>query len=120
MNESIRKQLGDALRAEFKHCLRKGLVCAKCGTEGRPLAAHVAVFLNGNPGVDSRSWVPQSVSYAPARGGIAVCDLCAPPCKKCELPVLEGKIAKWLTGLPGFTPANGHCTEHMRILGFTF
>lgn len=120
MDENLRQQLGNALREEFKHRPREGKVCAKCGAEGRPLAANVAVFLDGNPGLDARSWVPQSVSYAPARGGIAVCDRCAPPCKKCQLPVLEGACAKWLKSIPGFKPANGFCTEHMRILGFTF
>lgn len=120
MNENLRQQLGDALRQEFKHRPRNGVVCAKCGAEGRPLAAHVAVFLNGNPGLEQRSWVPQATSYAPDRGAPALCDRCAPPCAKCGQPYLDRATAKWLTALPGFKPANGYCKDHIKIFGFTF
>jgi len=115
----LREQLGAALKEEFKHHESRGRVCAKCGADERRLATHVAVFLDGNPGVDPRSWVPQATSYAPARGGVAVCDGCAPPCRKCEQPVLAGATKKWLISLPGYGPANGYCSEHFRILGLT-
>lgn len=119
MDSKLLQQLGDGLREEFKHHIRAGMACAKCGAQDRPLAAHVGVFINGNPGINQRSWVPQATSYAPARGGPTICDRCAPPCKKCQLPILQGATVKWLKSFPGFRPANGFCKEHVRILGFT-
>lgn len=119
MDPKLRQQMGEMLHEEFKHHTLAGLVCAKCGAENRPLATHVATSLEGNPGLDPRAWVPQRTSYAPDRGGLALCDKCAPPCRKCQLPVVEGAIARWLKGIPAFKPANGICTKHFRILGFT-
>ena len=118
--EKLRQNLGSALREESKHHEPDGRVCAKCGAEDRPLATHVSTFLDGNPGVDPRSWVPQATSYAPDRGGIALCNKCAPPCRKCQQPVLAGATRKWLKSQPGFKLANGYCSEHIRILGLTF
>lgn len=118
--ENLRRELGSALRKEFEHHEPNGGVCAKCGAEDRPLAVHICTFLNGNPGVNPRSWVPQATSYAPDRGSIALCNKCAPPCRKCQQPILAGATKKWLMSQPGFTPANGYCSKHIRFLGFTF
>lgn len=119
MDPKLRQQLGDMLREEFKHHMHAGMVCARCGAQNRPLATHVGVFLSGNPGVDPQSWVPQATSYAPERGGVALCDRCAPPCRKCQQPVLNRAMVNWLKSLPGFSPANGFCQKHIRVLGFT-
>jgi len=92
----LRQQIRESLREEFKHHALSAVVCPKCGADARPLATHIAVSLNGSPGINPRSWVQQATSYAPDRGGLALCDKCVPPCRKCQLPVVEGATARWL------------------------
>jgi len=120
MTDNWRSRVREILLAESKHQDRPGHSCARCGATGKGLANSIAIFVEGNPGYPPTTWLALPTSYAPNRGALLICTDCAPPCKKCQQPVIAGKTKKWLVALPKVFIARGYCREHAHILGFTF
>lgn len=129
MDERLRQSLARALEASWKHRPVSGAACAICGSTSSPLALHVIQYACAAAGAAPKpaGFVAQSESLGTVRGGMPLCTACAPPCRKCGLPVATGKVRSYHEFLmrdfhsPGTPVAygNGIC-RHVRFLGLVF
>ena len=84
----VDKTLRQATLSISKHSVIEGSSCAKCG-ENRPIALYAIRCVHG---LNVRS--PEgfmritSLDKTVINGAFPLCDRCAPPCKKCGLPVM--------------------------------
>ena len=108
----FRGQLRQGLLDSYKHRVADGNACAKCGKTDAPLAFHVleASFNEGE--ALPQSFVSMSSSNGRIRGSYPICSSCAPPCKKCQVPVPTEKVLEFGSKLNAQT-GNGLCGEHI-------
>ena len=90
-----REKMRQGLLDSYKHRLEPNAHCALCGNTTHPLAFHI---LEGslNEGIQfPKGFFPMSVSNGRIRGSFPICDCCAPPCKKCKLPIPREKVLEF-------------------------
>ena len=88
MNESLRGKIRESLISSYKHKHIDGVVCYHCCKNDRA----VSFVLEKSFSEDDKlpyGFVHQSTSLGRHRGSYAFCDICAPPCKKCGLPIVN-------------------------------
>jgi len=115
MDSDLFVKLRNALREDAKHRVSSDTTCGICGSKNSRFAFHVIetsfVLYDPRPGFGS--------------GSIPVCELCAPPCKKCGLPIVTKKVMNYIKQNQPTSPevslrlGNGVCTEHIHILGLS-
>lgn len=109
MDQNVREKIRQALLESYKHREGNGDSCAICGSSKDKLAYHVIE-------VDQAGVVNGSGMLA--HGSLPVCVQCAPPCKKCGLPILTKKVRIFLKNVKGNDQAGdihaglGICHEH--------
>ncbi len=114
MNSNIRQALRNALLESYKHKAAPGTKCVICGIENSKYAFHVIEFAQYSQGghVD---------------GSYPICEKCAPPCKKCSLPVQSKLVIQFFKKLQGQNSESvsihwgvGVCSEHISLFGKRF
>lgn len=110
----LREQIRNELVESFKHRPSKdGASCALCGNASRPLAFHM-LELSINEGTHPpNGFAPMSVSRGRVRGSFPICNVCAPPCKQCQLPIPTEKVMELGYRLSAKT-GNGIC-QHIQF-----
>jgi hypothetical protein len=89
---TLREQLRKALLASYTHRFSEGTSCALCGASSRPLAFHMleaSIYGGAQP---PTGFVPMAGTPGRVRGSFPICTHCAPPCKKCGLPIPTEKV----------------------------
>lgn len=110
---SLKDQLRQGLLDSYKHRIDKDCSCAICGKTKVPLAFHV-LEAEFNEGVTlSRGFVPMSASRGRIRGSYPLCDSCAPPCRKCNLPIPTERVLDYGHNI-GASNGNGIC-QHIKF-----
>ena len=114
MNTDWRQAIRDGLLASYKHREAPGIKCAICGAEHSKYAFNVITYA-------------QSTPNGHIDGSFPICEKCAPPCKKCGLPVATKPVIQFYKRLKDQEAetisihwGTGICTKHMRIFGITF
>ena len=92
--KEARAVLAKRLHEATLHKQHDDLYCAICGKKGGNLALSVIKYTQDRNAPFPQYFVPQSASGGIVRGCFPVCDRCAPPCKKCNLPRYTDKIKK--------------------------
>lgn len=107
---NLREDLRQGLIASYKHRPADRASCALCGDRSRPLAFHI-LEASFNEGSSTPSgFVPMSASMGRLRGSFPICSKCAPPCKKCGLPIPTEKVLELGYKLKTST-GNGTCQD---------
>lgn len=88
----LREQLRSGLIESYKHRPAKGSPCALCGATARPLAFHILELSIDEGTHYPKGFVPMSASRGRVRGSFPICNVCAPPCKQCQLPLPTEKV----------------------------
>ncbi len=111
----LREQLRDSLIESSKHRAAKGgdVPCALCEVTSRPLAFHMLEVSIDEGARFPKGFVPMSASLGRVRGSFPICNVCAPPCKTCQLPIPTEKVMELGHRLPALT-GNGIC-QHMQF-----
>jgi len=114
MNSNFRQTLRDSLIQSYKHRESPGTICAICGTKDSRYAFHVIEYSE----------------YAAGNhmdGSYAICEKCAPPCKKCGLPIQTKIVIEFYKQQTSQNQQSHHlhwgvgvCDKHIRIFGITF
>ena len=92
-----KEDIRSGLIGSYRHKNSEGGSCAICRETHLPLANHaVEAYLEDDQKIPE-GFVLFSVasSWSRARGGFPVCTSCAPPCKKCGLPIRTEKVLKF-------------------------
>lgn len=113
MDFDFRKELREALLESYQHRAEPGTKCAMCGVENGRYAFHVIEFAQYTP----RGHID---------GSFPLCEKCAPPCKKCKMPIRTSSVIKFYKKrlAENFKSLSIHwgvgvCEMHMHILGIT-
>jgi hypothetical protein len=117
LHEGIREEL----LKSFKHRSTNDQCCAICGATEKPLAFHVLQYAQSEQENLPDAFVPMSASRGTIRGCFPVCDTCAPPCRKCGLPIVTKRVRvfynRTCANLPKKTHSllygNGVCKTHL-------
>lgn len=116
----FRESMANMLHDSYIHKQHDDLYCAVCGKKGGKLALHVIEYSQDQYKPLPQYFVPMSASRGIIRGSFAVCDECAPPCKRCKLPIYTDKItnffnekSKELQGNGSLRCGNGIC-QHIQ------
>jgi hypothetical protein len=118
----VRDELRAGLAEAYKHRSVDGAACAACGRASVPLALHVVEFWHPDSVTTPASFVPMSRSRGIIRGGVPVCTICCPPCRKCGLPVVTPWTRRLVTALATqnqgtrILNGNGFC-RHVHLFG---
>jgi hypothetical protein len=125
--------MGAEMSVGFRELMRMGLlesylhrhvddcVCSMCGQSGVPLAFHVIEkTISDNYGKSADAQFEQgfvlfasmSSSTGHIRGSFPLCPRCAPPCKKCNLPIDTLSVHNFAISVQG-SIALGVCREHI-------
>lgn len=114
MNADQRAVLSNMLKESYKHRGAKDTKCAICGKKNGKFAFHVIEFsiYEQNGHLD---------------GSYPLCEVCAPPCKKCGIPQINKKVKSFFAKINAEKKPNesirwgvGICTEHISLFGITF
>lgn len=92
----FRERFAKMLHDDYLHKQHDDLYCALCGKKGGKLALHVIEYTQDINEPLPKYFVPMSSSGGRIRGSFAVCDSCAPACKKCDLPIQTEKVMKFM------------------------
>ena len=86
-----RQELRAALIESYKARTVDGVHCGLCGADSRPTAFHVCDFYQSDlsPRLPCVLIGENSIGR---RWSLPVCNVCAPPCRACQLPILTGWI----------------------------
>ena len=114
MKSDFRQILRDSLTESYKHRESPGTICAICGTNRSRYAFHVIEYT-------------ESVVGGLIDGSYPICEKCAPPCKKCGLPIQTKIVIDFYKQNTSQNRQSHHlhwgvgvCTKHLRIFGITF
>lgn len=124
MDENLRRSLSTMIEAAWKHRPMNGVACAMCGATSNPIALHVIEYAQPSSASMPQGFVCQSESYGTSRGGFPICSICAPPCRKCALPVVTRGVRRFHDSLKqrlsgtdtSLSYGNGFC-QHVRLFG---
>ena len=111
LKENIRKGLIDS----YRHRITEGHSCAICRDSQLPLANHaLEAYLEDDQKIpEGFVLFSAASSWSRARGSYPVCTSCAPPCKKCGLPITTEKVLKFAHENDA-THGQGYC-QHMQF-----
>lgn len=124
MDENLRRELAKGIDEAHRHRFVEGARCAICGAEDVKVALHVIKFAAGKGEAVPDGAIPQSESFGTVRGGFPICERCAPPCPKCNLPVVKKPVKeyfesvhnKWHSSNSPINWSNGKCS-HFWLFG---
>ena len=124
MDSDWRGTIANALNESYKHRELRDVACALCGSRSKPLALHVISYAQDETAPLPPGFVPQSASRGTIRGAFPVCSTCAPPCAKCQLPIVTASVKAGFQRLYDTLDSedspvmwgNGRC-EHLRLFG---
>lgn len=110
MSDDPFADLRAGLLQSYRHRAVEGFPCSLCGRFERPLALHLVEW--SQPGEFPVLWrdliIPMSQSDTTGelctRGSFGFCDECAPPCRKCGLPVRTKAIEDFRRERQGLVP----------------
>jgi len=91
--ERLRLELRANLIHSYKARSVVGVSCGLCRADDRPLAFNICDFYQGAP-EPRLPCVPLGENSIGRRWSLPVCTVCAPPCPKCELPIVSGWIRR--------------------------
>lgn len=111
----FREQIRQELLASYKHRSGGAAACALCGSKSRPLAFHMLESSFNEGSALPNEFVPMSASMGRVRGSFPICDSCAPPCKKCRLPIPAERVME-LGHRLNATNGNGVCQDIQIVL----
>lgn len=113
---SLKNAIGEQLRESYAHSDAPGVLCARCGAAGKPLAFHVLEKNFDEHEQLPRGAVPMSVSRGRVRTSFPLCSTCAPPCRTCALPRLTDRALE-CGHVVGAQEGPGVC-EHLQLGSF--
>lgn len=87
MSEEHLEQVRQALIQESKPQKIDGAECSFCGKRNRLFSMKLVVFAHGTEKQQLSGFVATSASHGMIRGGLPVCDHCAPACKACGMAI---------------------------------
>jgi len=93
------------------HQVSDGCACAICGATARPLALHLLERSYSKDATPAKGFLVMAMSVEAVRGIFPVCDLCAPACPTCGLPVATEQVLKFKKSV-GAKNGNGVCPQH--------
>jgi hypothetical protein len=121
MSVGFRERMRKPLLESYLHRHVDDCECSMCGQSGVPLAFHVIEKTISDKYGESadapfeQGFVPfasMSSSTGYIRGSFPLCPRCAPPCKKCDLPMDTLSVHNFAISVRG-TIALGACREHI-------
>ena len=110
MDDNLRAEMSKLMNASYEHRIIDGCVCALCGRAKLPLSLNILVgaFEDGETTPDK--FVRTSTSMGYTHGGYPICNICAPTCKKCKLPIPTQKVLTYGETI-GADIGNGICRD---------
>ena len=96
--------------------------CVLCGQAGVPVSLRVIEYSHATTAEAPDSFVQQWHSGGKVCGSVPVCIACAPPCRKCSLPITTRWTVRMFRALQGryagitFALATGLCRAHVHLL----
>lgn len=121
--ENWRTSIANSIYESHKHRKPDGTPCSICGVSTRAVASHIIKFCQDEEITDE-----YGTHHALVSGGYPICDVCAPACSKCQLPIVTSEVKKLFKKIEKEAEEKeagsviswgiGRC-EHIRILGFT-
>ena len=95
MNSDIKTTISKMLHESDTPKIHEGLTCALCSKTGLQLSLHVLEKSIDEGTLYPHGFVPMSASRCRLRGSFTLCTLCAPACKKCDLPITTDKVLEY-------------------------
>lgn len=118
LSEKDRLNLAKGLKESFLHRYIENTPCAICGELNLKLATHVLQYAQAQNETLPDGFLPMSASGGTIRGCFPICEKCAPPCKRCNLPLPTRKVKEFfktkkseLSGDIALYYGNGVCRE---------
>ncbi len=96
LNEKDRLALVKSLKESFLHRYVEDIPCAICGRLDLKLATHVIQYAQPQNKSLPTGFLPMSASGGTIRDCFPICEKCAPPYKKCGLPLPTRKVKDFL------------------------
>jgi hypothetical protein len=94
-----------ALEESYRHRSVEGERCALCRSLEVPLAMHVIEFAQPeDEPLLLETMIPMSRSRGSVRGSLGLCEICAPPCGRCQLPIVSKNVLDFLAKLDALRP----------------
>jgi hypothetical protein len=93
------------LEESYRHRVVEGERCALCRSLDVPLAMHVIEFAQPeDQPVLLETMIPMSRSRGSVRGSLGLCETCATPCERCQLPIARKNVLDFLVALDALRP----------------
>lgn len=120
MDTATRQLIREGLEEAYRHKPIEGGRCAFCGSEQGPFAMHLVEFSQDEDAELPDGFMPMSASFGRLRGSLPVCIRCAPPCRRCAIPIATRWTKKMVAALDASYPdrlilfGNGFC-DHIHV-----